>query len=355
MTYSTTIAELHRAGIAIRPSEAVAIAQKLINDPHHGFPRPPFGPPSTENVIIDELGNVTCSTCAVRPAVSEIAILLDAMLPEGTRLPGGLRYLIARALLNVDAPPFDSVEEFSSALSRFERSDNGVVIRDLVERARAMSSAPAPAAVIPFKASPAAVRFRTERRQGVPSAVAADLRRELHRADLERYARQVATTFPDLRGALHHHRRPISTVVAGLSAGIMLIASGEAIHREGAGVAASIPNPAITAPVPQLPEPAVSLPLPANINETSDMRPSRSRPPIGSIASVSRRSPLRASSVERQRRSPRAVGGETGSRNTQRAHQSGRARDARRARPTGLLGVLRLQWIRNLITIRDDL
>jgi hypothetical protein len=350
MTYSTTIAELRRAGVAIRPSEAVAIAQKLINGPHGGPTHPPFGPPSLENVFLDELGSVTCSACAVRPAVSEIAILLDALLPAGMRLPGGLRYTIERALLNVDAPPFDSLEELSTALSRFERGDAAASIRDLIERARATSTVPAPAAVIPFKSSPGVVRFRAERRQAVPSTVAAELRRELRRADLARYAHQASTTIPDFRGALHHHGRSISTIVAGLSAGLMLIASGEAMHRSSPDVATSTPLPAISRPAPHLPEPAMSLPLPMNMIDGPEVRRT---PAAGSHFGVSRRAPLRTSSVERSGRSAGTVVTETEARKL-RAHHVERTRTVRRGQPTGVLFRLRLQWLRNLITYRHE-
>src|SRR5207249_12029846 len=46
MGHHTTIAELQRAGIVIRASEAIAIVQKLINERPIAPPHPPYAPPS---------------------------------------------------------------------------------------------------------------------------------------------------------------------------------------------------------------------------------------------------------------------------------------------------------------------
>jgi hypothetical protein len=332
MTYTITIAELRRADFVIRPGEAVAIAQKLINDPRQTLLQPPFGPPSIQNVVLDESGTVTCTACAVKPAVSEVAILLEAMLPPGTRLPGALRYTIARALLNVEAPPFDSVEELSAALARFERSDRDAVIRDLVHRARMLTGGGATAAIIPFKPSVPA-RFRPERRHALPAAVAAELRRDLRRADLERYARQAATTVPDLRRTLQRRNRPVGAVMAALGAGMVLIASGE-LMTFGPGEA-DMPMPVIAAPSPNLPDPASAQP-PADVLSPAAIAP--------------RRSPVRPVSVERGSRH-RADG-------SRQPHtlQAARTRRAdRRAPSNGVLARLRLGWVRNIFTYRPNL
>jgi hypothetical protein len=346
MVYSTTIAELQRAGIVFRPGEAIAIVQKLINEPPGGRPQLPFGPPSIERVVIDELGTVTCTACDATPAVSEIAILLDAMLPAGTRLPGALRYTIARALLNVDAPPFDSIEELSSALSRFERHARDVVIRDLMARAGGISNGTA-AAVIPFKPSAPAVRFKTERRCGSASDVATELRRELRRADLERYARQSATTLPDFRGTLHQHRRPAGAIMAGLAAGVLLIASGEVMRGDPA-VESAIAVPSVAAPAPRIPEPARSPLLPADLIarvESSGAVAARA----GSTLLVSRRT--NHPSIERSSRSVIA-----GRPTKQGSFRPARAEGTnRRPRASGVLAHLHLQWLRNIFTYRPDL
>ena len=178
MSDAFTLADLFKAGVTLAPHEAVAIAQQLINDPADALPQPPFGPPSVHNVSIDASGAVTCRACETTPAVSEIAIFLQSMLERGpTRVPGALRYTIARALLDVDAPPYDSVAELSESLDRFEHGDRRQVIADVAARAR---TAAAPAAAV--------VAFRTaiDRRQMMPSAT--DLRRELRQVDALLYA-----------------------------------------------------------------------------------------------------------------------------------------------------------------------
>jgi hypothetical protein len=344
MPYSTTIAELQRAGVAVRPGEAIAIVQRLINDPPTARPQPPFGPLSLESIVVDERGTVTCMACDATPAVSEIAILLDAMLPAGTRLPGALRYTIARALLNVDAPPFDSIEELSSALARFERNARDVVIRDLMARARAITNGMA-AAVIPFKPAAPSVRVKTERRRGIPSDVATELRRELRRADLERYARRAAATLPDLRGALHHDRRPAGAIMAGLAAGVLLIASGEVMRGDRAAESATR-VPAVNAPAPRLPAPAGPSLLPADL--IAGVESSERTERAGSTRRVSRRTPHR--SIEQSPRSVRVM------RSTKQdaLHSVGTDHPDRRTRPGGVLGRLHLQWVRNIFTYRHE-
>ena len=329
MCYQTTIAELQRVGIALRPSEAVAIVQKLINWHSAAPPQLPFGSPSPENVVLDEFGNVTCSACDVKPAVSEITILLDTMLPAGTRMPGALRYTIARALLNVDSPPFDSIGDLSAALRRFERSERELVVRDLVARARAVSSGAAAGAVIPFRSQTPPVRF--ERRRRLPAAVTAELRRELRRIDLERYARSTSATLPDLRGAANLHRRPLGTVCAGLVAGAVLIASGE--FMDVGPAEATMVAPSVVSPVPRLPEPAQSFVAPAvpiafdsGVDSGASARPATYRTGSRNVRpSIEQRSPK-----------PRAL-----------------RPDRPERRNSGWLS--RFRWMKNIITIRRDL
>jgi TolB protein len=150
-------------GVQLRPHEAVAIVQQLLySNPEIELARP-FGPPTIDTLVLFSDGRVGSQTSAALPAVSEIGRLLDAMLPRtrGSAVPGGLRYAIARALLEVDAPPFDSVDELSASLARFETGDRAGVVRGLLARAirpaprlvlapppvPAPTPAPAPAAV----------------------------------------------------------------------------------------------------------------------------------------------------------------------------------------------------------------
>jgi hypothetical protein len=161
------VADLLNRGVGLQPHEAVAIAQQLINAPVFAFERRWLetspGPPSVDNVQLRDDGTVVCVGCHVTPAVFEIAILLQAMLSVGSRqVPGGLRYAIARGLLEVDAPPFDSIDEFSRALERFERGQRCEVVHG------ALASSTGERLVLAFgrlRAVPAAV----DRRRSSPS------------------------------------------------------------------------------------------------------------------------------------------------------------------------------------------
>jgi hypothetical protein len=149
-----------------------------------------------------------CTGFDVAPAVSEVAILLQAMLASAARVPGGLQYAIARALLEVDAPPFDSLAEFSRALARFEQGDRRAAVRSLLGRhlmahrfasdmpsraagaAAAVGSSPGvvePAA--PSVGKPAS-RPAADRRRIAPQVT--ELRRHLRDADQRLFEQQIA-------------------------------------------------------------------------------------------------------------------------------------------------------------------
>src|SRR5262245_17045447 len=83
------LADVLDTGAAFDHHTAVAIVQELIASMAIGVDvRPPFGPPSLENVWLASDGSVACRACATSPAVFEMAILLDAMLPRGSvRVP----------------------------------------------------------------------------------------------------------------------------------------------------------------------------------------------------------------------------------------------------------------------------
>src|SRR3984893_19337303 len=170
MTAVLSLRDVIDRGVELRHYEAVAIAQQVITlldvDLQLG---PPLGPPSLDNVRLGPDGSIVCSGCATSPAVSEIAILLRSMLPRGgtTRVPGALRYTIARALHEVEAPPFDSLADLSSALMHLERLDRSVVLRGLCARAAATA--------------PNVVTLNRDRRRRGTSC--ADLRLQLREAD----------------------------------------------------------------------------------------------------------------------------------------------------------------------------
>jgi hypothetical protein len=131
-----SIAELLSRGITPSGDEAVAVARALMLDRSSSTGAvSPDEPPLPENVYLGSDGSVDCPDCATTPAISEVALLVRRLVPIGTAgIPGGLHYTIARALQEVDAPAFDSVEDFSDALARFEHGDPAQVLRGLFER-----------------------------------------------------------------------------------------------------------------------------------------------------------------------------------------------------------------------------
>jgi hypothetical protein len=176
---TTPVADLIAAGVQFRPEEGIAIAQQLIHaqtTPGGSTPLTvPLGPPSPDNVHLHADGSVSCAGYQVTPAVFEMAILLQTLLPPGAvQVPGALRYAIARGLLDVDVPPYDSVDEFSRGLERFERGERRAVVRALLARAEGR---PATHVFGRPRVAPTPV----DRRRHVPSV--AVLRRELREAD----------------------------------------------------------------------------------------------------------------------------------------------------------------------------
>jgi WD40 repeat protein/dipeptidyl peptidase IV (DPP IV)-like protein len=122
------LAEILAQGVRLESHEAVAVAQQLIQ---RGA-----AAPAPQNVRLAADGAVECAGCDVTPGAYEMAILLQTLLPpERLGVPGGLRYAIARALHEVEARPFDSVEDLSVALQRFEKGDRRAVVAQLVRRA----------------------------------------------------------------------------------------------------------------------------------------------------------------------------------------------------------------------------
>jgi TolB protein len=147
------IGQIATRGVILQPHEAVAIVQQLIRRDALFDARPPWGPPSAETVLIGGDGSVKCLGFSATPSVMELGVLLDALLLAPSQPPqvrGGLRYVIARALHEVDAPPFDSVSELSAALERHERGHR----RDVVKILRARYDTATTPAVASARAEP---------------------------------------------------------------------------------------------------------------------------------------------------------------------------------------------------------
>jgi len=135
MTTIASIAELQGAGVAFEVGETVAIAQLLISclrDDETRSAEPPHGPLTGANIFLNEDGSVTCLEYETAPAVVDVAIFVEVLLSATLRVPGGLRYAVARARRAVDVAPFDSLEEFSEALARYETGPREDLVRGLL-------------------------------------------------------------------------------------------------------------------------------------------------------------------------------------------------------------------------------
>jgi WD40 repeat protein len=135
--------------------EAVALAQTLLAHP--------CGIPTPENIQLRSDGSASCISTDGTPSVSNVAYLLLTLLPDGTpKVPAPLRYAIARGLDAVEAPPFRSLDEFSSALQRFEKGASRDVLRGVLQRgafpSHPIAMAPAPVTPPAAERSPVAPR-----------------------------------------------------------------------------------------------------------------------------------------------------------------------------------------------------
>ena len=147
-----TIALSHLLGRGVRleTHEAVALARELLAHP--------CGIPTPENIQLGSDGSASCISTDGMPSVASVADLLVTLLPTGTpNVPAPLRYAIARGLEAVEAPPFGSVDEFSSALERFEKGASRDVLRGVLQRgARPSRPIAAPIAGAPTPVTPPA-------------------------------------------------------------------------------------------------------------------------------------------------------------------------------------------------------
>jgi hypothetical protein len=336
MTTTSSIAELQSAGVKLEAAEAVAIAQQLIQSLKGADApinlEPPYGPPTAATVVLDADGSVSCAACGSTPAISEIAIFLDSLLPPGSpRVPGALRYTIARALLEVDVAPFDSLDAFSASLARHELGDRAEVLRRLVRRSES--------------ACGLAVVARGDRRR--PRANATDLRRALREADARLYAHHAASLLPAPPRSTGVRTMP--AIAACLGAGMMLIATGEIMQRpetpkpEAAAVVAPAPAmaPATAAPPfrairatdrSTVPSPVATLGIEPETPETASPAVV-DEPPIQPLQTAA---PQRSNRVAKPR--------------TTRQPAVEKTREER----SGVLDRLTLRWLKTKFVIRAD-
>jgi hypothetical protein len=215
MDQTMTLGDLRARGVHLRADEAVAIAQQLLGgtaetrDDH-----PPYGLLSEETVAIDHDGRVYWCASAATPSAGEVGVFLHDLLEDsGSSMPGGLRYAIGRALREVEAPPFDSLDEFSATLRRFEKEPAAAVIARLHARSRRSTAIE--------KYVPTQYRG-SERRRRMPSST--ELRRQLRDSDKRLY--EASRTMPRIPGGARGQRMGRGPFTAGIVACSAIIAGG---------------------------------------------------------------------------------------------------------------------------------
>jgi len=339
---STSIAECRAAGVVFEADEAAAIAQQLITslrDPLNTDElHAPYGPPSTENVFLEDDGSVACRGCRMTPVVSEVAIFLEDLLPPGSpRVPGGFRYTMARALLNVDVPPFDSVEDFSRDLARHERGNRASLVRRALARVgRPLGLAPVP--VVDRRRSPTSVTT---------------LRRELRDADVRLYQGRdlenaepaaidmVPAPPPSQRG------RTLTATAACVAAGLVLIGAGELMHK--ARTPAPAPTTTISSQAPAAPAtPDTLRPLQSSVPDEPAAKP------IALIASPERGLISERDTTTKRPRASRPDVRRVSSKRTSSPAAGGK-RSAKKPANRSMLDRLRLGWLRNVFGSRSSL
>ncbi len=271
------------------------------------------------------------------PVVSEVAIFLEDLLPPGSpRVPGGLRYTMARGLLNVDVPPFDSIDDFSRDLARHERGNRATLVkRALLRAGRRLDLEPVPI---------------VDRRRGATSATT--LRRELRDADILLYQRRhvvnaeptaidmVPAPPPAQRG------RTLTATAACVAAGLVLIGAGELMHKARTPAAAQTTIVSQAPAVPDtlrpvqtsVPDEPAAKPLPLAASPDRGLivlRDVAAKPPRASRPDVRR--------VSYKRKSSRA------------SATAGGKRSAKQPATRSMLDRLRLGWLRNVFGSRSSL
>jgi hypothetical protein len=136
MHSSVSLADLTSAGIRLRPSQAVTLVREIVLLVARGGA---VGVPSPHVVRLFPSGAIGIEgpVAADGPDVARAAQLLESLLPgfdaaPDFRVPGALRLILARAAGTLDLPPYQSLDELATALTRFAHSDAAGVVRDLV-------------------------------------------------------------------------------------------------------------------------------------------------------------------------------------------------------------------------------
>ena len=332
-----SVAELLARGVVIQPGEAVAITQELTAHAASDLSTTPLpcGQLSLDTVNLARDGSVSYIGSDGAPGLAEVALFLDTMLGSGAKVPGALRYTVARALGEVDAPPFDSLTDFSRTLARFEPGDRRAAIRELLERSaragagsattlidssRTRRAPPEVTVHVPPRPRrwPAPQEPPAHDRRSVPSQVTA-LRRQLREADQRLFEQQVASRRParivkmpalavvsaPRNGAVPANRRPWARallVASGLAAALSLAVAGLSHNRQlAAPTTGTGSSHADTAP-PVAESSAVAVPRPSEPRGVLDAGSSPVPLPAGrASASAHTVRPARAAVIHARR------------------------------------------------------
>ncbi len=126
MTTRVSLAQLAAADIRLRPAEAVAIVSEICRRCANGQLR---GVPPAGVIKLTREGAMTVEgPTTTGDDVARAAQLLNDLIAEFDAAPeyrasGGLRLVIARALGELDFPPYASLADFCSALRRFSGTE----------------------------------------------------------------------------------------------------------------------------------------------------------------------------------------------------------------------------------------
>ena len=145
MVARVSLAELAGAGVVLHSAEAAAIVIDVCRQLERGAIR---GIPSTHVIRLTPDGTIVAEgpITTDHPPIAKAAQLLNDLLPAfdappAYHVPGGLRLVAARAVGTLDLPPFASLEEFCTALSRFAANDLASTVRT-VYRAWELAKSP---------------------------------------------------------------------------------------------------------------------------------------------------------------------------------------------------------------------
>ena len=140
LPHNSSLADLHSAGLRLRPVEAVTIARELTLRAHRGeLP----GIPSSTVLRFTSEGDTVCEgPVAAGQSVERAGRLLESLLPgfdapPEFRVPGALRLIVARSLGTLDLPAYATLDEFADAIARFGADDMRTIVRGLVQTWRA--------------------------------------------------------------------------------------------------------------------------------------------------------------------------------------------------------------------------